>query len=239
LVAREDRWEVTYDAVIFDLYGTLVDFWRVEEYLKVDAELAAVLGVAADGLTRVLWGECIRDRNLGRLGGLEETLSHICGLLGGQPDGDTSRAGAKLRLDVTRRHRAPRAGVVETLITLWEIGLKVGLISDCFVEVPMTWSDTPFAPLIDAPVFSCTERVGKPDPEIYLAACDRLGVTPDRCLFVGDGGSSELTGARGVGMHPVLIRVDYDNHADPHRPDAPNWDGPVIASIPEVLPLVT
>ena len=43
----------------------------------------------------------------------------------------------------------------------------------------------------------------KPDPEIYLLSLSRLGVTPSDALFVGDGGSRELEGAKAVGMKTV------------------------------------
>jgi putative hydrolase of the HAD superfamily len=40
----------------------------------------------------------------------------------------------------------------------------------------------------------------KPDPAIYRLCTDALGVTPEECLFVGDGGSHELEAARSLGM---------------------------------------
>ncbi len=41
--------------------------------------------------------------------------------------------------------------------------------------------------------------VRKPDPEAYLGAARRLGVTPDRCLFVDDR-EKNIAAARAVGM---------------------------------------
>ena len=45
----------------------------------------------------------------------------------------------------------------------------------------------------------------KPDPAIYLLACNQLDVPPSRCLFVGDGGDNELSGAMQVGMTTVQV----------------------------------
>jgi putative hydrolase of the HAD superfamily len=73
---------------------------------------------------------------------------------------------------------------------------------------------------------------------MYTTACERIGVTPNRCLYVGDGGSGELAGAASLGMTPVLIRVDYDHEFDSRRPDLANWQGPVISSVTEVLEMV-
>ena len=46
----------------------------------------------------------------------------------------------------------------------------------------------------------------KPDPEIYNLACERLGISPTKTVFVGDGGFDELQGATAVGMRPVQAR---------------------------------
>jgi len=65
-----------------------------------------------------------------------------------------------------------------------------------------------------------------------------LEMLPEQCLYVGTGGSRELTGASRVGMRPVLIRVDYESFLDAYRPDALEWTGPIISDISEVLGLV-
>ena len=110
-----------------------------------------------------------------------------------------------MRMEFTRRSLAPREDAAETVATLRARGYKVGLISDCSVEVPALWQETRLAPLVDAPVFSCVVGLRKPDPGIYAIVCERLGVPAGACLYVGDGSSHELTGARTAGMDPVLI----------------------------------
>jgi putative hydrolase of the HAD superfamily len=77
----------------------------------------------------------------------------------------------------------------------------------------------------------------KPDPRIYDLVCRQLGVEPDRCLYVGDGSSRELTGAREVGMTPILISVPTDQYFV-EREDASEWTGPVVESLSEVLDFV-
>ncbi len=52
----------------------------------------------------------------------------------------------------------------------------------------------------DAFLCSAVEGVRKPDPEIYLRACSRLGVEPARCLFTDDR-IENVEGARRLGMH--------------------------------------
>ena len=52
---------------------------------------------------------------------------------------------------------------------------------------------------------------------------------------IGDGSSHELTGATDVGMQAVLIRVPYEDAYDVYRPDVDEWQGPMVASLTEVL----
>ena len=47
----------------------------------------------------------------------------------------------------------------------------------------------------------------KPDRQIYNLAMQRLDVSPDQCLYVGDGGSNELYGAKSAGMGTVFSEM--------------------------------
>jgi FMN phosphatase YigB (HAD superfamily) len=52
----------------------------------------------------------------------------------------------------------------------------------------------------DVAVFSCVVGLAKPDPKIYLLACQELHVPPAHALFVGDGGDDEIAGAGAAGL---------------------------------------
>jgi len=91
------------------------------------------------------------------------------------------------------------------LKTLRRLGFKTGLISNCGWDEIAAWNDSPLAPLFDTVLFSCEVKLKKPDPAIYHLAARNLAVPVAHCLFVGNGGSQELTGARNAGMTPVLI----------------------------------
>mgnify|MGYP001093111808 CR=1 FL=1 len=133
------------------------------------------------------------------------------------------------------RGLAPRADAVPTLARLKALGCGTGLASDCSPDVPRLFGETPLAPYIDAPFFSCTAGVRKPDPRIYRMVCDALRVPPARCLFVGDGDSRELTGAVNAGLAAVLIRVPGDRGL---RRFEDTWSGPRISALAEVPPLL-
>ena len=50
------------------------------------------------------------------------------------------------------------------------------------------------------------EYLQKPGPAIYLLAAGRMGARPEDCVFVGDGGSDELAGAKAAGMRTAQAR---------------------------------
>lgn len=68
----------------------------------------------------------------------------------------------------------------------------------------MYWKDSALYPYFDGAVFSCQAGLLKPDPEIYHCALRKIGCVPEECVFIGDGGSQELMGAKAVGMTTVL-----------------------------------
>lgn len=223
-------------AVIFDFYGTLAPGRSARAQVAARAEQARALGVDADEFDAVLTAS-YRARFRGETGDVEQSLAWVARQLGARPSDSAVAAAAEIRLASERRFGEPRAEVVPLLRELRARGLRIGLISDCSAELPAYFAALPIAPLVDAPVFSCLTGRLKPDPDNYLICCDRLGVRPAACWYVGDGGSNELHGAMALGMHPVHLDVPvergdvvYGRHAA--------WDGDTIESLAELLPLI-
>jgi putative hydrolase of the HAD superfamily len=117
-------------------------------------------------------------------------------------------------------------------------GLLTGVISDCGPELPRYLPTLPIAGLLDACVHSIEVGVCKPDPEIYRIACRRLDVVPAQCLYIRDGGSQELSGARAVGMTAVrLAAPDLAGHLKFNSEQS--WTGPVARTLTEATTYVT
>jgi putative hydrolase of the HAD superfamily len=53
--------------------------------------------------------------------------------------------------------------------------------------------------------FSDVVGVRKPDPHIFHLTLEQLDVPPDRALHIGDNPTTDVLGARGVGMWAVLL----------------------------------
>jgi putative hydrolase of the HAD superfamily len=227
-----------YLAVIFDLFGTLVDNFSTREYEEALVRMASALSITPDDFKRG-WYSSAKARNAAAPQNLEDRVEYICGGLGARREQKQIRcAAATVRFDYIRQVMKPRTDSIEVLSNIKENGYKIGLISDCSDEIPVIWPETPLASLFDATVFSCLVGFRKPDPRIYQLAIERLSIPGERCLYIGDGGSQELSGARKAGMQPVLIRLDAEN-TERHLTNREQWDGLIVHSLKDVLAIVS
>ena len=227
-----------YAAVIFDLFGTLVKSFMRQEYDQVNAQMAKAVNVPYSEFWRLV-GETFHDWSLGRYGSVEDNLQDICRRFGVKADSAQIGQAARCRYEFMANALVPEPGVLEALSLVKNRGLLLGLISDCGPDVPLLWGQSPLAQLFDTPVFSCEERVKKPNVAIYQIACHRLQVQPQQCVYVGDGSSEELTAAAASGMLPVLKRADLSDVYDKHRPEVANWRGRVIEGIGELMDVLS
>jgi putative hydrolase of the HAD superfamily len=96
----------------------------------------------------------------------------------------------------------PEESMIETVKAVGAAGLKTGLISNSwglgiYERAPID--------LFDATVISGDVGLHKPQPEIYLLACERLEVEPAQAVFVDDL-RENCDGAEAVGMTALLHR---------------------------------
>jgi putative hydrolase of the HAD superfamily len=122
------------------------------------------------------------------------------------------------------------------LDALIRAGRPLAVVSDCSVETPRLWSSTQLGQRIQATVFSCVEGIYKPDPRMYGRGLQLLGLPAERCAFVGDGGSRELTGAAAVGLRAFQYRFPGDEGLPDARYDPDTeWRGPILQDLRDLL----
>ncbi len=99
----------------------------------------------------------------------------------------------------------PMEGARAALDRLAELGLRRAVVSNSDGRAATHLSDCDMLRGVEFVVDSHQVGVEKPDPRIFRIALDRLGVRPERSLFVGDIRSVDEAGARGAGLHFVLL----------------------------------
>jgi len=227
------------DAVVFDLFETLVTE-RGPRWKPWSFE-AESLGLDPEDFHREKRAR-YHKRCVGAYADYPSLLREIFRALEREPDEPRIADLAKER---TQRMTHPFADVeppiIEMLERLRAMGLRLAMLSNTTGDEVGSWGACALNGLFDTVVFSHEAGLAKPDPEIYLLACRRLGVEPARALFVGDGMSNELAGAAGVGMTPLCATWFIDRWpADARRTRRAEWtDGyPKLASPGDVVDAV-
>lgn len=196
-----------YTAIIFDLDGVITDTARFH-YLAWK-RLAEGLGIPFDeafneqlkGVDRMGSLDLILKR-----GGLDPDQAERL-RLADQKNEDYK----KLVVTMTRDDLLP--GALEALQAARELGLKTGLAS-VSKNAGTILERLGIVDLFDYVVDANLIKRGKPDPEIFLTAAERLGVVPASCLGVEDAAvgvqaiKSAGMVAIGVGDPVILAQAD-------------------------------
>ncbi len=187
-------------AIFFDLFFTLI-------YPKYSDENEYDI----IGITAMEWEKYAEDnrlyheRALGNVKTEKEIINKIVDIMPYQLS-----ESEKQKILERREERMKRAlltvdnNIVDTLWKIHEKGIKIGLISNADIIDSKHWEESILSEIFDISIFSCDVGILKPDTGIYYLAMNRLGVTPEESIFVGDGGSNELCGAKNAGMKTVF-----------------------------------
>jgi putative hydrolase of the HAD superfamily len=113
--------------------------------------------------------------------------------------------------------------VIEELVRR---GYKLGIISNVITSKEIhDWLEADdFAKYFKSVVLSSLFHHRKPDPEIYWEAAQRIGVSPERCVYVGDNLDRDVEGTRRAGFGMVVILMDIEKFeqsspGDENKPD--------------------
>ena len=109
--------------------------------------------------------------------------------------------------------RAPDAWVpypdtAEVLAALAARGVPVAVVSDIGWDIRVHARRAGLEHLVGAWTLSCEVGVEKPDPAVFRAACDALGVDPRATLMVGDNPARD-GGAVAVGCRAFVLPAEH------------------------------
>ena len=100
---------------------------------------------------------------------------------------------------------APRPQVLSALSRLAAGGVRLGLLSNAHEREIRRWHLSPLSSFFDVASFSCHIRHTKPQTSAYRHVLEALSVRPEDALYIGDGASDELRGARDAGFGTVVF----------------------------------
>ena len=101
----------------------------------------------------------------------------------------------------------PRPPYVEAIRSLRVKGVKTAALTNNFQPPAGQKEASIVDTMFDVVVESSVVGLRKPDPRIYLLACDKLGVRPDECVFLDDIGVN-LKSAQQVGMATIRVPLE-------------------------------
>ncbi|MDG0867811.1 HAD hydrolase-like protein [Candidatus Lucifugimonas marina] len=225
-------------AVVFDLFGTLIANYDRLHYYEVIERMGEAAG--ADPIEfRKRWYECYVERLTGVFATESENIQWVCDQLGVAPEpASIERSNQVYREFALPFLMTPRTSSVEMLTALKSRGIKTGLLSDCGPWVPANWADSPFADLIDFPVYSSMSGMKKPNATLYQNAARGLGVNPSECMYVADGNGEELVVARQLGMRAVKIEPWNEPGSAPDADYSNQWDGESVDALSELIEMI-
>lgn len=182
------------EAVVFDLYGTLLDLGRT----VLHSEVPRLLHVR-----RRAWIDLVRsDLLTTSFPDARAFCEFVTQTLAPEGAGDLVEG----CLALVERELASiklHDGVLPMLHFLKRRGFKLGLASNVSSVHKDAIHTFGLAPLFDAVALSCEEGRVKPDPEVYNGLCRRLDVEPARALFVGDSVRNDVLVPLELGMHAL------------------------------------
>ncbi len=226
-----------YKAVIFDLFGTLIPNYAFSAYRESVLAVAGALKVPAEEFWRI-WMEYFDKSTIGLFDTTEEKVAFILKQMGFQAVESQIKSALQTRYRHESATMLPRPEAEPVLGEIKQKGLKIGLITDCSPEAPLTWPETTIAAYFDATIFSCEVKVRKPDPRIYQMALEALKVQAGECLYVGDGNSQEHYGAKTVGMTAVLFKAPGEFKTDDFRNEQARWADTTITSLSQIIDIL-
>ena len=177
-------------AVIFDMDGVLID--SQPYHFKADIDTMAEYGVIKDQKFYEAFAGTLTDNRM-------RTLRDMFGL--DVPAEELIEKREKMILDVMANEDIkPVSGIPELLRSIKALGLKTAVASSSGIElIELVLDRLGIAVYFDSITSGNDVKRGKPSPDIFLLAAERIGAEPSECLVVEDS-ENGVRAAKAAGM---------------------------------------
>ena len=193
-----------YDAVIFDMDGTLVDsMWMWKE---IDIEYLKRYGVTAleDPKQIAIVKKEIEGMSFTETATYFKETFHIADSVE-----KIKQDWNEMAYEIYCTKVPYKKGALEFLKDCKTHGKKLGVATSNSRElVDAVGKILHFDEYFDCIMTSCEARRGKPAPDVYLAVAERLGVEPSRCLVFEDIPAGIKAG-NAAGMTVIAVEDEY------------------------------
>ena len=195
--------------IVFDLYDTLIHLEN-EEYRRLEELFAAEVGVDYDTY-RTTWRKYMPHRMKGDIKTLRDMVEVLLKDLKLPCNSRKLNKLEQMQINTLMSTIRFYHDVDNLLSSLKDRGLTLTLLSNTSHNSENVLEIIPWMHHFEHVVLSHKIGIIKPDPRIYLIALTNMGLEPNKCLFVGDGGSMELDGAANVGMVTAKVMQPGQN----------------------------
>ena len=228
-------------AVFFDFYNTVGRFWPPREELQATACGEFGIRVTPEGVD-VGYGlaDAYMARESARLPlrergsqGVKDFFAEYQRLI---LQGAGVEVSLELALKISARLRQLSYGyalfddVLPTLDALKKQGLTLGLLSNHEGDMNKLSEELGLSARLDFTITSADVGASKPHPPIFQEALRRAQVEPQQAMHVGDQYDTDVKGALGMGIRPVLLDRD--------KLSGDITECARVESLPEVIDLV-
>jgi HAD superfamily hydrolase (TIGR01549 family) len=217
--------------VLFDLGETLLNFGEVDTLglFKVSGRLSWDYlernGQNARGFKRYLWGNLLNLQVrivLSSIFGNDfdslEVLRWLGKKRGYQLSDEQWLDINDLWYEPLKRLAETEPDIKETLGNLRDAGLKLGIISNTFVNgysLDKHLTETGLLEFFEHRIYSYQYSFRKPNTRIFRAGAEMIGLAPENIMYVGDRIDKDVKGSSNAGMMPVLKRAYTSEDKNP------------------------
>lgn len=202
-------------AIVFDLYGTLVDINTDEDKNEIYNFLSLYLQYYDININSGKLKTAFENEKKNNLYSRHETFpevsfekvfDEIVKNAGGTPNSFLSKSCCKIFRIISRNSFQLFPDSIPVLREIKAKGYPIGLVSNAQkVFTPNEMRILGLEGYFDHMVFSSRFGITKPDRRLFSICCTMINVKPENAVYIGDNPYNDVKGAKEIGMTSILL----------------------------------